>query len=97
MLSGDVKKALVGAVERKDVAADGARPLTGQRAAETLAEFQRHAALMGANTLFIPSQDVSFAYGDRQVGALIPPGSTLIFEVELADLQGLDGGATNTP
>lgn len=30
------------------------------------------------------------AYGDRQVGALIPPGSTLVFEVELADLKGLD-------
>lgn len=30
------------------------------------------------------------AYGDRQVGDLIPPGSTLVFEVELADLKGLD-------
>lgn len=27
------------------------------------------------------------AYGDRQVGDLIRPGSTLVFEVELADLQ----------
>jgi FKBP-type peptidyl-prolyl cis-trans isomerase FkpA len=34
------------------------------------------------------------AYGNRQVGNLIPPGSTLIFEVELADLKGLDEAAT---
>ena len=34
------------------------------------------------------------AYGDRQVGNLIPAGSTLIFEVELADLRGLDEAAT---
>ena len=27
------------------------------------------------------------AYGNRQVGALIPAGSTLVFEVELADLE----------
>lgn len=35
------------------------------------------------------------AYGDRQVGALIPPGSTLVFEVELADLKtpGMEDGA----
>ncbi len=30
------------------------------------------------------------AYGNRQVGDLIPPGSTLVFEVELADLKSLD-------
>ncbi|MDX1404761.1 MAG: FKBP-type peptidyl-prolyl cis-trans isomerase [Woeseiaceae bacterium] len=30
------------------------------------------------------------AYGNRQVGNLIPPGSTLIFEVELADLRTSD-------
>lgn len=27
------------------------------------------------------------AYGDRQVGNLIPPGSTLLFEVELIDVR----------
>lgn len=36
------------------------------------------------------------AYGDRQAGDLIPPGSTLVFEVELADLKGLDGEAPAT-
>lgn len=29
------------------------------------------------------------AYGDRQVGNLIPPGSTLVFEVELLGLEGI--------
>lgn len=33
------------------------------------------------------------AYGDRAVGDLIPPGSTLIFEVELADLKDLNNEA----
>ncbi len=37
------------------------------------------------------------AYGDRQVGNLIPPGSTLVFEVELADLKGLEDEAAATP
>lgn len=36
------------------------------------------------------------AYGDRQVGNIIPAGSTLIFEVELADLRTPDG-QTATP
>jgi len=34
--------------------------------------------------LFIPS---SLAYGDQQAGPLITPGSTLIFEVELLDIE----------
>ena len=33
--------------------------------------------------LFIPS---SLAYGDQQAGALIAPGSTLIFDIELLDI-----------
>ena len=37
------------------------------------------------------------AYGDRQVGALIPPGSTLVFEVELADLKGTGQEQSDTP
>jgi len=37
------------------------------------------------------------AYGDRQVGALIPPGSTLVFEVELANLKRPDGEPVTTP
>ena len=29
-------------------------------------------------------------YGDRGAGAVIPPGATLIFVVELADIEGLE-------
>lgn len=35
------------------------------------------------------------AYGDRGAGAVIPPGATLVFEVELADLEGREPPAQN--
>ena len=37
------------------------------------------------------------AYGDRQIGDLIPPGSTLVFEVELADLRNPDDKSAVRP
>jgi FKBP-type peptidyl-prolyl cis-trans isomerase len=38
----------------------------------------------GKRTLIIPA---SMAYGDRGAGADIPPGATLLFDVELLDIQ----------
>lgn len=37
----------------------------------------------GKRKLFVPSH---LAYGERQVGSLIPPHSNLLFEVELLDV-----------
>jgi FKBP-type peptidyl-prolyl cis-trans isomerase FkpA len=38
----------------------------------------------GKRVLFIPPQ---LGYGDRGAGNVIPPGATLVFEVELLDLR----------
>jgi peptidylprolyl isomerase len=41
----------------------------------------------GKRTLFIPAH---FAYGERQIGSMIPPNSNLFFEVELLEVRTRD-------
>jgi peptidylprolyl isomerase len=41
----------------------------------------------GKRTLFVPSY---LAYGERQIGSMIPPNSNLFFEIELLEVRTRD-------
>ena len=43
---------------------------------------------MGVGEKAILSIESDYAYGNRDVGGIIPPGSTLVFEVELMSVNG---------
>ncbi len=48
----------------------------------------------GKATLYCPSE---IAYGDKGFSSLIPPGATLVFDVELLGIEGPNEGAAVSP
>ena len=59
-------------------------PLGGQRVIRGWDEGVAGMQVGGKRTLIIPPD---MAYGDRGAGAVIPPGATLVFDVELLEIQ----------
>jgi len=59
-------------------------PLGGKRVIRGWDEGVVGMQVGGKRTLIIPSD---MAYGDRGAGAVIPPGATLVFDVELLEIQ----------
>ena len=59
-------------------------PLGGKRVIRGWEEGVVGMQVGGKRTLIIPSD---MAYGDRGAGAVIPPGATLVFDVELLEIQ----------